>query len=251
MPAARASLLLRKARGSSRSVDRARHVIGHVWKGGNRDTQRRAPAPTPPPPPGRPSRFRRASSTSTAPLLQHPIALVALLLSPPSLLLHFTSLCISLSLSRPSPYSPPCRLSARYVCCPSLPPGFPRWPSWGSGLVPQSPPHSRSVWTRILLSDPDPSQEECQEGDSVLFDGLRRQWNRYVPKQWPWQVRQLIVNCAAQAARPLSTLSAERRFSRARIAMTLPTLTWRKVSASSPSPSVGCHVRLSTTIGGS
>lgn len=51
MPAARASLLLRKARGSSRSVDRARHVIGHVWKGGNRDTQRRAPAPTPPPPP--------------------------------------------------------------------------------------------------------------------------------------------------------------------------------------------------------
>lgn len=49
MPAARASLLLRKARGSSGSVDRARHVIGHVWKGGNRDTQRRAPAPTPPP----------------------------------------------------------------------------------------------------------------------------------------------------------------------------------------------------------
>lgn len=38
----------------------------------------------------------------------------------------------------------------------------------------------------LLTAETDQKEEECQEGDSILFDGLRRKRNRYANAlQWP------------------------------------------------------------------
>lgn len=90
----------------------------------------------------------------------------------------------------------------------------------------------------------DSSQEKCQERHTVLPDGVWCQWNWYV-YLYPVDICILFLSFFAdgdisleQDAQRLSTHYAARKFSKARMQMTLPMLTSRRVSASSLSQSV-------------
>lgn len=96
----------------------------------------------------------------------------------------------------------------------------------------------------------DPPQEECQEGYSVLPDGLRCFRNWYVPINTPSFPLNWITtacdgllpfskaNTHTQAAPPLSTPFAVRTSSSTRTPMMPPMRTLRTALRSSPSPSV-------------
>jgi hypothetical protein len=85
----------------------------------------------------------------------------------------------------------------------------------------------------LLPIDQDPEEEECQKGNSILSDGLRRKWNRYGSLVNPGFTP--VDDDVVQAGLHLSIHYVEREFCTPKMQTMQQMPTWKRVCASSPS----------------